>query len=77
MIIDQPFPNSIVLRHDVDKLPLNSLQFAQIQHDLGIKGSYYFRIVPQSFNPQIMEQIAKLGHEIGCHFENDDIAKVA
>lgn len=31
----------IILRHDVDKLPKNSLRFAKIQHKLGIKGSYY------------------------------------
>ena len=39
---------TIILRHDVDKLPKNSLVFAQIQHELGIKGSYYFRAVPES-----------------------------
>ncbi len=72
--LDNPLPKSIVLRHDVDKLPENSLQFAQIQHKLGIKGSYYFRIVPESFNPNIIEEIANLGHEIGFHYETMDIA---
>ena len=46
---EQPKEKSIVLRHDVDKLPANSLRFAQIQHKLGIKGSYYFRIVKDIF----------------------------
>ena len=64
--IQNPPESSIILRHDVDKLPRNSLKFAQIQNKLGIKGSYYFRIVPQSFNPQI----AELGHEIGYHYED-------
>ncbi len=31
---------SVILRHDVDLLPQNSLQFAMIQHALGIRGSY-------------------------------------
>lgn len=64
----------IILRHDVDKLPENSLKFAQIQHELGIKGSYYFRIVPESFNPVIIVKIAELGHEIGYHYETFDEA---
>ena len=46
--IEKPKNKAIILRHDVDKLPENSLRFAQIQNELGIKGSYYFRIVPQS-----------------------------
>ena len=60
----------IILRHDVDKLPNNSLRFAKIQYELGIKGSYYFRIVPQSFDEKIIRQIAEMGHEIGYHYEN-------
>jgi hypothetical protein len=46
--LEKPESKAIVLRHDVDKLPENSLGFAQIQHELGIKGSYYFRIVPEN-----------------------------
>ena len=63
--IKTPEDKVIMLRHDVDKLPENSLQFAQIQHELGIKGTYFFRIVPESFNAQIIEKVASLGHEIG------------
>ena len=65
---------TIILRHDVDKLPGNSFRFAQIQHELGIKGTYFFRIVPESFNPEIIEKIAGLGHEIGYHYEDVDLA---
>lgn len=60
----------ILLRHDVDRLPQNSLKLAQIEHSLGIKGTYYFRIVPESYNLEIMHQIADLGHEIGYHYED-------
>ena len=62
----------IILRHDVDLLPQNALQFARIQADLSIKGSYYFRIVPESFNEKIILEIAPLGHEIGYHYETMD-----
>ncbi|MBA7548460.1 hypothetical protein ES705_40920 [subsurface metagenome] len=68
--IKHPVKKVVVLRHDVDKLPENSLIFAQIQHKLGIKGSYFFRIVPQSFDEKIIEEIAGMGHEIGYHYED-------
>lgn len=64
----------IILRHDVDLLPQNSLRFAQIQAEMGIKGSYYFRAVPESWDEKIIKEIASLGHEIGYHYENMDIA---
>lgn len=60
----------IILRHDVDALPTSSLRFAQIQKSFGIRGSYYFRIIPESFNPEIIEKIANLDHEIGYHYED-------
>ncbi|MFT7155924.1 MAG: hypothetical protein ACI8Q1_000928 [Parvicella sp.] len=64
--------NSIVLRHDVDLLPQNSLRFAEIQSELGIKGTYYFRAVPESWDEAIIIKIATLGHEVGYHYENMD-----
>ena len=64
----------IVLRHDVDALPANSLQFARIEAETGIKGSYYFRIVPGSFDEKIIREIALLGHEVGYHYEDVSLA---
>ncbi|HOR02693.1 MAG TPA: hypothetical protein PLM19_01655 [Candidatus Syntrophosphaera sp.] len=61
------------LRHDVDKMPQNALDFARLEHEMGISASYYFRIVPQSFNPKIIKEIASLGHEIGYHYEDMDL----
>jgi hypothetical protein len=79
--LTSPAIKAIILRHDVDKLPANSLRFAQIQHKLGIRGSYYFRMVPESppagragFNPEIIREIVRLGHEIGYHYEDVDFA---
>ena len=63
----------LVLRHDVDLKPQNSLRFAQIQNQLGIRGTYYFRIVPQSYQLHIVDQIVSLGHEIGYHYEDIDL----
>jgi hypothetical protein len=65
-----PNENVIILRHDVDLLPQNSLQTARIENDFGIKGSYFFRAVPESWDEKIIKEIASLGHEIGYHYEN-------
>jgi hypothetical protein len=62
----------IVLRHDVDLLPNNSLLFATIQADRGIKGTYYFRINRESFDINVISAIASLVHEIGYHYETMD-----
>ena len=59
-----------ILRHDVEQKYANALKFAQIQHDLGISGSYYFRILPKCFQPRIVKQVADLGHEIGYHYDD-------
>jgi len=64
-----PKDRSIVLRHDVDLLPNNSLDFAKIQADAGVKGVYYFRAVPESWDEKVIKEIASLGHEIGYHYE--------
>lgn len=67
--LKNPGKRSVVLRHDVDARALNSLHFAEIQADMGIRGVYYFRAVPQSWNVEIIKKIASLGHEIGYHYE--------
>lgn len=67
--LKKPEAKSIVLRHDVDLMPGNSLRFAQIQNSLGIKGSYYFRAVPESWDEDIIKRIASLDHEVGYHYE--------
>lgn len=68
--LDNPENKVVILRHDVDLVPENSLVFAQIQNELGIQGSYYFRAVPESWDEAIIKQIASLGHEIGYHYES-------
>ncbi len=60
----------IILRHDVDDLPLQSLLKARIEKELNIRSTYYFRIVKESNQPEIIREIAELGHEIGYHYED-------
>lgn len=65
----------VVLRHDVDALPQNSLAFAKLQAQMGLKGTYYFRTTTGSFDPEIIKTIAALGHEIGYHYETMDTCR--
>ncbi|MEK9569642.1 MAG: hypothetical protein VW058_01630 [Flavobacteriaceae bacterium] len=64
-----------VLRHDVDRKPLNALAMAELENAMGIRSTYYFRIKPCSFVPPIVSRIAKLGHEVGYHYEDFHTAK--
>lgn len=60
---------TVILRHDVDRKPGNALRMAKIEHDLGVRSTYYFRHVPHVFHPDIIQEIASLNHEIGYHYE--------
>ena len=60
----------VILRHDVDAKPWNSLKTAQIEHALGAKATYYFRVGAESNVPEVIKSIAQLGHEIGYHYED-------
>ena len=73
--LNDPAEQVILLRHDVDDRKLHSLEFARIQHEKGIAGSYYFRMVPQSFDEGVIREIYELGHEVGYHYEDMDFAK--
>lgn len=65
----------VVLRHDVDRKPYNSLLIARLEHSLGIRSSYYFRITNNSFDKNIIREISNLNHEIGYHYEDIALAK--
>jgi hypothetical protein len=73
--MENKYEKFVILRHDVDKLPGNSLGFAKLQNNFGIKGTYYFRIVNESFDINFIQKIASLGHEIGYHYEDLAFAK--
>ena len=60
----------VILRHDVDLKPQNSLEVAKDEQQLGARASYYFRAVPESWDETIINKIAFIGHEIGYHYES-------
>ena len=62
----------VILRHDIDRLPNNALKMAQLEYELDVKATYYFRIGNNIFNKKIIKQIINYGHELGYHYENMD-----
>ncbi len=73
--LKNPLEKVVILRHDVDKKPGNSLRFAEIEHEKGLRASYFFRAVPESLHVDKLLAIKALGHEIGYHYEDMDPAK--
>ena len=60
----------LTLRHDVDNFPGRALKMAALEHQLGIRSSYYFRFHPKVFHRKYIDAIQQWGHEIGYHYEN-------
>ena len=72
--VRSPAGKVILLRQDVDDRKMHSLHFARIQHEYGIQSTFYFRVVPESYDPEVIREIASMGHEIGYHYEDMDFA---
>ena len=71
----KPKGNFVLIRHDVDRKPKNAVKMAEIEHEIGIRSTYYFRMNNDVFVPKLIKKIANLGHEIGYHYEVLDKAK--
>ena len=68
--IESPESHVIVIRHDVDERPANALLIARAEYRSGIESTFYFRIGKISNDPDVIKQIAGMGHEIGYHYED-------
>jgi len=66
---ERPRSNFVILRHDVDRKPINALRMAQLEKKMEINSTYYFRYINSVFKPEIIRSIQKLGHEVGYHYE--------
>lgn len=68
-------PPYIILRHDVDVSPSAALKTAQIEHNLGVRSTYFILFTSEFYNIydkeniRIIRTISKLGHEIGLHYD--------
>ena len=71
-----PKPESFcLLRHDVDRKPLNALKMAKVENSMGVAATYCFRTKRHTFKPDIISEISKMGHEIAYHYESLSDAK--
>lgn len=76
----ETFGKCLILRHDVDRFPLQTLRMSKLEAKLGVSSTYYFRIIDSVFKPKILNAVKMFGHEIGYHYEdlalcNGDVEK--
>lgn len=66
---------SVIIRHDVDFSLEKALEMAKLEHDLGVKSTYFILLSTNFYNIyskdsfEKIKQIYSLGHEIGLHFD--------
>ena len=58
------------IRHDVDLRPEYSLRVAQVEAEMGVRATYYFRSMHFKSHADIIKAIVALGHEAGYHYES-------
>lgn len=64
----------IIMRHDVDRRPKLALNTARLEQQLGVRASYYFRIVKVSYDERVIGATVDLDHEVGYHYEDLTLA---
>jgi hypothetical protein len=66
---------TMILRHDVEFSVPIALEMAKIEHQLGIKSTYFIQLHGDFYNAlesntfNIFKEIESLGHEIALHFD--------
>lgn len=65
----------VLWRHDVDISPHRALRLAAIEHEHGLKATYFFLLHSDFYNcmepavRDVMRRIAGYGHDVGLHFD--------
>ena len=59
----------IIIRHDVDLDAQQQLPFSKLEKNFNIFTSYYFRVIKNIYDNDVMRIIKNQGHEIGYHYE--------
>lgn len=57
------------IMHDIDRYPNRALVIANIEAEVGLSVTYYFRITKESYDENIIQQIVSMGHTVGYHYE--------
>jgi hypothetical protein len=61
---------TVIIRHDVDKYPDRALKMANLEAFNDIVSIYFFRYQHLQTAAHCIDEISKLGHKIGYHYEN-------
>ena len=78
---DPTHSKTVILRHDIDYTLDGLIDFAKIEAALNISASYLFRIHSDEYNLfacvtwKAIEDIIKLGHNVGLHFEAMNVGR--
>jgi hypothetical protein len=70
-----PARDFLLIRHDVDITPWSALRMAELEHELGVHSTYYYRLHAPFYNLQdgavldSMRAVLAMGHEVGLHYE--------
>jgi hypothetical protein len=57
----------LLLRHDVDQHPASALRMANIEAQMGVLSTWYFRW--RTARPAVVDAIRVQGHAVGLHYE--------
>lgn len=69
------FQRCVILRHDIDNSIEKALNIAELEHEQGVKSTYFTLLRTDFYNPaskkglSALKKIQSLGHEIGLHFD--------
>ena len=73
--LNETFPQSPILRHDIDFFLTGLEEMAEIENTLGFQAAYLFRLDAGTYNffslrcQKSIEKIIELGHNIGVHVD--------
>ena len=71
----QPNERCVIMRHDVDNSLGQAEKLAEIEHDFGIRSTYFVLLSSDFYNPasnqsyKALHTIVDLGHKVGLHFD--------
>jgi hypothetical protein len=69
------YSRCVILRHDIDNSIEKSITIAKLEHEQGVKSTYFTLLRTDFYNPASkkglteLKKIQSLGHEIGLHFD--------
>lgn len=73
--INSPSQKHLILRHDIDFNLNAAFKIAQIDNQLGINSSFFFRVCANGYNLsaapaiKIINEFKEMGHELGLHLD--------